>query len=165
MSFMATTVLSTDRSSPQHDHDPITVVLVEDHEQLRPLLIELLTKVGIEVVAGVGSFDEGRDAALLHHPAVIVLGEHPDLDLCVAVCAELTQALPATPIVIHSTLVTGPLIHKARHAGAAAVITMNISGEPLITTITRLGGGMRSPGGRHGSRTRVLAVIGVAGSE
>jgi DNA-binding NarL/FixJ family response regulator len=139
---MATIVPSKDEPPSQRDHDPITVVLVEDHEQLRQLLMELLAKVGIDVVAGVGSFDEGRDAALLHHPAVIVLGEHLDRDLCVAVCAELTEALPATPIVIHSTLVTRPLIHKARHAGAAAVITMNISGEPLITTITRLGGGM-----------------------
>jgi DNA-binding NarL/FixJ family response regulator len=138
--FMARAVPSAD--GPQPEHDQISVVLVEGHEQLRQLLMELLINAGIDVVAGVGSFDEGHAASLLHRPTVIVLGERLEGGLGVALCTELAQALPTTPIVIHSSVVTGYLIQRARDAGATAVVAKSISGEPLIATITQLGGGM-----------------------
>ncbi len=122
-----------------HDSTPKPVVLVvEDHEAARYVVVRLLSAAGYEAV-GVGNGSE----ALKHAPQadVILLDDHlPDM-LGYEVCERLKSDVETAniPVIFNTSTATDPLsIQRGQQVGGAAYLfSKPLDSDTLIKTIKR----------------------------
>jgi DNA-binding NarL/FixJ family response regulator len=120
--------------------------LVDDHALLREQLTLLLHHAGYEVVAAVGTCEEGYHAITNLAPdAAVIDHQLPDgwgVDLCRRVAVDT----PAVRLVIHTGMVGPGLEVAALDAGAAAVVPKTVRGTDLLVALATLLGPGAEPG-------------------
>jgi two-component system cell cycle response regulator DivK len=113
-----------------------TVLVIEDHEDNRRIIHDLLTSKGYEVIEAVNGL-EGVDAAETHRPDLILL----DIQLPGIDGYEATRRIKANPdlqkipiIVVTSYALSGDDM-KAFEAGCDAYVTKPFSPRELLAKI------------------------------
>jgi DNA-binding NtrC family response regulator len=114
---------------------PARVLLVEDDVATLDLFSDALRRAGFEV-DGARSVGEALER-LAHREYAVVLADHglsdiPGLDFL----AALSGAVPRTPRLLCSGLVTDELLAQAREFGVFAVLSKPISLEMLVVTVS-----------------------------
>jgi two-component system, cell cycle response regulator DivK len=113
-----------------------TVLVIEDHEDNRRIMHDLLTSKGYEVIEAVNGL-EGVDAAEIHRPDLILL----DIQLPGIDGYEATRRIKANPdlqkipvIVVTSYAMSGDDV-KAFEAGCDAYVAKPFSPRMLLAKI------------------------------
>lgn len=113
-----------------------TVLVIEDHEDNRRIMHDLLTSKGYEVIEAVNGL-EGVHAAETHHPALILL----DIQLPGIDGYEVTRRIKANPdlqkipiIVVTSYALSGDDM-KAFEAGCDGYVAKPFSPRELLAKI------------------------------
>ncbi len=104
-----------------HPASGATIVLVEDHDQLRTLLVRVLSGAGHRVVAAVDTAREGEQEVLAHRPDVAVIDNQLPDGLGVDLCRRLAQAAPDVFLLLHTGVATEALALQAVQAGVVVV--------------------------------------------
>lgn len=112
------------------------ILVVEDQEDNRRIIRDLLTSAGYEIIEALTS-EEGVAAAETHHPALILMDiQLPDFD-----GYEATRRIKANPalrsipiIAVTSYALSGDDI-KAREAGCDAYVSKPFSPRALLAKI------------------------------
>lgn len=135
-----------------------TVLVVDDHQAVR-LGIQMLLEdePGIEVVASVGSYHEGLEAAGRFVPDIAVVDYHlPDRDGLTLTRQLVTMQRP-TRVLVFSAYADQRLELAALVAGADGVLGKNSLGLELCYRIEALA---RGDAGRFSVSTQALASVG-----
>lgn len=110
-------------------------MLIEDHANVRRQLTTLLRAAGLDVVSTASTLAEGWETIRNSQPDVVVLDNHLPDGLGTDLCRRLKEHRPEITTVIYSGHLTWEDDHRARQAGAAAVLPKSFSGAELITAI------------------------------
>ena len=116
-----------------------TILVVEDQEDSRRIVRDLLTSDGYEVVEAVTG-EEGVTAAEIHHPELILMDiQLPDFDGYEATRRiKANKALHSIPIIaVTSYALSGDDV-KAFDAGCDAYVSKPFSPRSLLTKIRKL---------------------------
>ena len=108
--------------------------MVEDHEQVRAQLTELLTSAGFSVRDAVGTAREGELAITSHPPDVAVIDNQLPDGLGINLCRTLARTTPQVTLLLHTGVITKDLERQARHAGVT-VIPKAIRPDNLLNAI------------------------------
>jgi two-component system, NarL family, response regulator NreC len=118
---------------------PAVLVLAAERGAVRPELRRLLGGApGLEVVADAGDAGSALEAVARHAPAALVLdldrpGDLSSLDTIRAV----SQASPATRVIVLMANDDAQFVRHAFHAGAAACILDDLPGDDLVEAVRR----------------------------
>lgn len=113
----------------------VTVCLVENDEQVRKQLRELLTGAGFDVVAAVGTRIEGEEAITDHRPDVAVIDNCLPDGSGIELCRTLTRATLHVELLLRTETLDSNVVGEALQAGAAGVILRSIQSEVLFELI------------------------------
>ena len=114
---------------------PPRICLVDDHEVLRHQVGLMLGRVGFDVVASVGSCEEGFAAVTSLAPFAAVIDQQLPDGRGVDLCRRLSISIPSVRLVVHTGHVAPGLREEAEAAGAWAVIGKSIRGVELIAAL------------------------------
>ncbi len=112
----------------------ITVCVIDDHDQLRDILVRILTTAGMVVLAAEASFDAGERAVLEHLPDVAVIDNQLPDGQGVDLCRQLRLSAPQVRLILHSGMVTPGLEAEASALGVA-VVAKATRADALLTAI------------------------------
>jgi DNA-binding NarL/FixJ family response regulator len=117
----------------QHDRVPRTIVIVDDHEEFRTHVAELLSAGGYDVVA---SCPDGRSAltaiAALQPDVVLLDVQLPDID-GFAVIEQVDRGLQRPAVVLTSTREAADYGGRVAESGAAGFISKAELSVRLLT--------------------------------
>lgn len=122
----------------------IRVLIADDHAVMREGLRTLIeTGAAATVVATVSNGREAIEAAVLHHPDVVVMDiSMPDLNGIEATLL-IRQRCPATQVVILSMHSSPERIHQAFAAGATGYVLKEAAGTEVLAAVRAAAGGRR----------------------
>jgi two-component system, NarL family, response regulator DesR len=129
---------------PYATSDPITVIVVDDHEAVRAGLERVLERTpDLEHVAGLA--DDRELLSLLNHQRIDVAVLDYDLERGdgLSLCLRLKQRAESPAVVIYSGYAAPGLVFVATVAQADAVVSKAEPVEVLLSSIRRLGAGER----------------------
>ena len=114
------------------------ILIVEDHEDNRRILRDLLTSVGYELIEAVDGV-EGVAAAATHRPDLILMDiQLPNIDGYEATRRiKANQELRNIPIIAVTSFALSGDDKMAYEAGCAAYITKPFSPRKLLATIRK----------------------------
>lgn len=118
---------------------PIRIVIAEDQEVVRRGAALLLSmEPDMEVVGQARNGVEAVELAQLLHPDVVLMDLHMPLKGGVAATREIMQALPATQILVLTTLDDDETVFEAVRAGAHAYLLKDAEEAELLETVRAL---------------------------
>lgn len=121
------------------------LMIVDDHEVVRVGLKSLLERhPAFEVVAEAGTVNEAVERALAHKPDIVLMDIRMPGGSGIDACAQITQALPETKVVMLTSYAEDEMLFSAIRAGAAGYVLKQIGGEDLIRAIEAVGRGEAS---------------------
>jgi DNA-binding NarL/FixJ family response regulator len=129
---------------PYATSDPITVIVVDDHEAVRAGLERVLERTpDLEPVAGLA--DDRELFSLLNHQRIDVAVLDYDLERGdgLSLCLRLKQRAESPAVVIYSGYAAPGLVFVATVAQADAVVSKAEPVEVLLSSIRRLAAGER----------------------
>ncbi len=152
--------------TPPPSPDPITVCVVEDHDQLRGTLVRLLSDQGFDVLAAVGTIRDGERAISLQPPDVAVVDQQLPDGLGIDLCRRLSSTNPAVICLLYTAVATEQLAREARRRGGHRSDRQgNSSGRPAERhPQPRRGGLLRATSGAVRLDGWLGAPLGVVGS-
>jgi two-component system, NarL family, invasion response regulator UvrY len=116
----------------------VRLVIAEDTEHVRRMLVDILGFHGFDVVAEARSGDEALRRVEETHPDVVVIGQ----DLRGGDGLEATRRIhdrgTEPEVIIYAPCVDGDLVSRAREAGAAACISRKWGIEALAREIAAI---------------------------
>jgi DNA-binding NarL/FixJ family response regulator len=116
----------------------VRLVIAEDAEHMRKMLVDILDFHGFEVVAEASSGEEALRRVEETNPDVVVLGQ----DLWGVDELEATRRIhdrgPEPQVIIYAASVDGDLERRAKEAGAAACIPRKSGVETLAREIAAI---------------------------
>jgi two-component system, NarL family, invasion response regulator UvrY len=116
----------------------VRVLIAEDIEHVRQLLVDILGFHGFEVVAEARSGEEALRRVEETDPDVVVLGQ----DLRGIDAIEATKRLhdrgPEPQVILYAACVDGEIESRAKEAGVAACISRKSGVEALAREITAI---------------------------
>jgi two-component system chemotaxis response regulator CheY len=116
----------------------VQIVVVDDTDHVREMLVSLLTLDGFEVV---GSFKSGEEAVAMTHeldPDVVVMDySMPDIDGITAT-RRIREKSPKQSVVLYTAYVDDAVKAAATEAGAALVLGKVEGMETLERSISEL---------------------------
>ncbi len=121
--------------SPPPASPPITVCVIEDHEQLRGALVQVLSDEGFEVLAAVDTIRDGARAISVRPPDVAVVDQQLPDGLGLDLCRHLSQTNPAVTYLLYTAVATEQLTQQAQDAGVTAVIAKGVRPDALLSAI------------------------------
>jgi NarL family two-component system response regulator LiaR len=118
--------------------DPITVMIVDDHEMVRRGACSYLeAQPDISVVAQAGSGEEAVRLAQEHIPDVVLMDlVMPGMD-CVEATRKVKYASPRTQIIILTSFHQDEYIFPALQAGAISYLLKDVKAAELLEAIRR----------------------------
>lgn len=121
----------------EHSRTP-RVVIADDHELFRNVLILTLEAAGISVIETVSNGRQAIDSAIKHNPDILTLDIiMPVLD-GLAALAIVKYLLPEIHVVIITSVPEAEYLSRAGELGAAVFFSKGVSPELLISTIHTL---------------------------
>ncbi|MBX9902735.1 MAG: response regulator transcription factor [Burkholderiales bacterium] len=122
----------------------IRVLIADDHAVMREGLRTLIENgAAATVVAAVVNGREAIEAAVLHHPDVVVMDiSMPDMN-GIEATRLIRQRCPATQVVILSMHTSPERIHQAFAAGATAYVLKEAAGTEVLAAVRAAAGGRR----------------------
>ena len=113
----------------------VRILVVDDHQMLRELLVGMLEVAGFEVVGAVGDGADATSLAIELTPDVVLM----DLSMPVLNGLDATRLLrevvPGVAIVVFSAFDSPELKRQAFDAGAVAYLPKGCSAERLRATV------------------------------
>jgi DNA-binding NarL/FixJ family response regulator len=132
-------ILSAQNIPPGADPPVIRIVIAEDQAVVRRGAVLLLSmEPDMEVVGQACNGVEAVDLARLLHPDVVLMDLHMPLKGGVAATREITRALPATQVLVLTTLDDDETVFEAVRAGAHAYLLKDAAEDELLETIRAL---------------------------
>ena len=133
-----------------------SVLIADDHQLFTDLVGAFLVERGIELAGVAASAPEVLALAQTRRPDICLI-DAPALaaDGAMSLVARLTQAAPATRVVVLTAGTNDPGPGSAAAAGAAGHLLKTASGEQVLDAITRAARGERgvgTPAGADGAR-------------
>ena len=121
------------------DGPAIRIVIAEDQALVRRGAALLLSmEPDMEVVGQARNGVEAVELSQLLHPDVVLMDLHMPLKGGVAATREITQALPATQILVLTTLNDDETVFEAVRAGAHAYLLKDADEDELLETVRAL---------------------------
>ena len=115
----------------------IRVFLVEDHEQVREGLTDLLNSYdGIDVIGGVATLAEAIEALTTLVPDIAVIDQQLPDGNGVALCQRIQTISPETRCIIYTSTSVAP--EAATAPGVAAVLIKQLNSNELLDTIRKI---------------------------
>lgn len=115
--------------------NPISVLLVDDHEMVRMGMRSMLTDPGIQVVGEAGSAAEAIDQVDTLEPAVILMDiRMPDMDGIEALEA-IKLRWPDIKVIMVTTYRNTSYLLRSLAAGAAGFVLKDIPREQMLSTV------------------------------
>jgi DNA-binding NarL/FixJ family response regulator len=122
-----------------HSHPVIRIVIAEDQAHVRRGAAHLLSlESDMEVVGQACNGAEAVELARVLHPDVILMDLHMPVKGGVAATREIIQLLPATHILVLTTLHDDETVFEAVRAGAHAYLLKDAAEDELLETIRAL---------------------------
>jgi CheY-like chemotaxis protein len=122
------------------------VLVVDDTEHVRTMLVEMLELDGFEVVGQASSGGEAIDIVPEKEPDVIVMDyKMPDMD-GLSAAEKIRQARPTQPIILYTAFLDKGLEDKARDAGVALCVGKTEGLPQLERNIRQLCRDLSDPG-------------------
>ena len=120
-------------------HSAIRIIIAEDQALVRRGAALLLSmEPDMEVVGQARNGVEAVELAQLLRPDVILMDLHMPLKGGVAATREITRALPATQVLVLTTLNDDETVFEAVRAGAHAYLLKDVDEAELLETIRAL---------------------------
>jgi DNA-binding NarL/FixJ family response regulator len=117
----------------------IRIVIAEDQAIVRRGVALLLAiEPDMEVVGQASNGVEAVDLTLLLRPDVVLMDLHMPVKGGVAATREITRTLPATQVLVLTTLDDDETVFEAVRAGAHAYLLKDAAEEELLATIRAL---------------------------
>jgi DNA-binding NarL/FixJ family response regulator len=117
----------------------IRIVIAEDQAIVRRGVALLLAiEPDMEVVGQASNGVEAVDLTLLLRPDVVLMDLHMPVKGGVAATREITRTLPATQVLVLTTLDDDETVFEAVRAGAHAYLLKDVAEEELLATIRAL---------------------------
>ena len=114
------------------------VLLIDDHTLFRAGLEDLLTRRGIEVVAAVGSGDEGIQQVAELKPDIVLLDMRMPQMSGLSVLKQLRADDPALKVVMLTTSTNDSDLLEALRAGARGYLLKDIEPDELVLAIREI---------------------------
>ena len=122
--------------------DPVTVVLVDDHEVVRRGVRDLLSmEPDIEVVGEAANVAEALARIPALRPAVAVLDVRLPDGNGVQLCRDLKSSMPELNVLILTSFSDDEALFDAILAGASGYVLKHIGGSDLVDAVRRVGTG------------------------
>jgi DNA-binding NarL/FixJ family response regulator len=116
----------------------VRLVIAEDTEHVRKMLVDILDFHGFEVVAEASSGEEALRQVEKTNPDVVVIGQGLwDVDGLEATRRIHTRD-PEPQVIIYAACVDGDIERRAREAGAAACISRKSGIETLAREVAAI---------------------------
>jgi two-component system response regulator NreC len=117
-------------------HDPITVVLADDHAIVRSGLRLLLEQAGLEVVSEAGTAEAAVRTVLGHKPAVLVLDLNMPGDMTsLEAIPRVAEVSPATRIVVLTMQEDPEFARASLRAGAVGYVLKEAADGELVEAV------------------------------
>lgn len=112
------------------------ILIVDDHEVVRLGLKSLIEqRPDLEVVADVGTAEEGVAMALAHHPDIVLLDIRLPGKSGIEACEQITSQLPDTKVIILTSYAEDENLFAAIRAGAVGYVLKQVGSDDLIRAI------------------------------
>jgi len=116
----------------------IRVMVVDDTEHVRAMLVDILQLYGFEVVGQAADGNEAVPLAAEHRPDVIVMDyKMPGKD-GVQTTREIRESIPDQRVVLYSAFISRELQDEATAAGVSACVPKGSGVETLAGEISAL---------------------------
>ena len=119
---------------------PVKVFVVDDADQVREMLVQMLELSGFDVVGSAASGPEAIEKVAAADPDVVVTDyKMPDMD-GIAVARALRAQRPDQAIILYTAYLDAALEREAKAAGVAMCVSKIEGLETLERDIRRLAG-------------------------
>ena len=118
---------------------PIRLLIVDDIQSTRNNLRKLLSfEDDIEVVGTAGDGKEGVEEAQRLHPDIVLTDVNMPVMDGIQLTEQLTQDLPASPVIIMSVQGERDYLRRAMQSGAREFLIKPFTGDELVSSIRRV---------------------------
>jgi two-component system response regulator DevR len=129
-------------TTTEPNDNPLTVLVVDDHEVVRQGLVALLARRSeFQVVAEAGSVSEAVSAAHRFHPRLVVMDVRLPDGSGIEACREIRAELPETRVVMLTSYPDEDAVLSAIVAGASGYLLKQIRGRDLVAALQAVGRG------------------------
>jgi two-component system response regulator DevR len=124
------------------DNQPLTLLVVDDHEVVRQGLVSLLERRdGLQVVAQAGSVAESIEQARRFRPNIVVLDVRLPDGSGIEACREIRSEMPETRVIMLTSYPDEEAVLSAIVAGASGYLLKQIRARDLVAAIETVGRG------------------------
>lgn len=116
----------------------IRLVIAEDTEHVRRMLVDILGLHGFEVVAEAGTLDEALRRVEESEPDVLVVGHRPRGIDGIEAVRRIRGRPPSPPVILYAAAIDGEVEAQAKEAGAATCISRTAGVEALARGISAI---------------------------
>ncbi len=109
-------------NQPERRPRTVRVLVVEDTQHVRRMLVDMLELDGFDVVGQAGSAQEGVELTLRAEPDVVVIDyKMPEVDGLTA-ARTIREKRPSQPIILYTAYLDPELERRAKEAGVALCV-------------------------------------------
>src|SRR5918996_1155473 len=116
----------------------IRLVIAEDTEHVRRMLVDILGLHGFEIVAEAGTLDEALRRVEESEPDVLVVGHRPRGIDGIEAVRRIRGRPPSPPVILYAAAIDGEVEAQAKEAGAATCISRTAGVEALARGISAI---------------------------
>jgi two-component system, NarL family, response regulator DevR len=121
---------------PDKPAQPLTLLVVDDHEVVRQGLVALLgRRPGFQVVAEAGTVAEAIDAARRFQPDLVIMDVRLPDGSGVEACREIRAELPETRVVMLTSYPDEDAVLSAIVAGASGYLLKQVRARDLVSAL------------------------------
>lgn len=137
---------------------PITLLVANAKELIRAGLLAMLDKTGVRIVGQALDVRSTLSLARKLKPTTVILDAAiPGTDDCFALVKKLLKSVPATNVIMLSTLENPTYMARARAVGASDFLFESLTAKELVTAIQNAAA--RKPSQRGGAFAQVAASM------
>jgi two-component system, NarL family, response regulator DevR len=119
-----------------HPAQPLTLIVVDDHEVVRQGLVALLgRRPGFQVVAEAGTVAESIEAARRFQPDLVIMDVRLPDGSGIEACREIRAELPNTRVVILTSYPDEDAVLSAIVAGASGYLLKQVRARDLVAAL------------------------------
>lgn len=131
-----------ERVTSRHLMNPITVLIVDDHDELRRVLVRRLDGLsGLEVIGETGSPTRGLEIAAASHPDVILFDAPAPGLYGAELCSRIVRASPSSRVVVFTSVLDQETEGAYRRAGANRCLIKGLPVGDLVGELTAIARG------------------------